>query len=255
MIDTNLSIGHWPFRKLPGEDLASVTVRLQRTGVTQAWTGSLEGLFDRDVAGVNLRLAQACHQAPAELLLPFGTVNPNLPDWEEDLRRCHEDHKFRGIRLHPGFHGYDLNAPAFSSLLSQAAERRLIVQLVVTMEDERTQHPVFRVPAVDLAPLSNVLKSVPGVRLVLLNVFRKTSLDEAAKLAAAGQVWFDIGMLEGVDKVAALVDKVSPQRILFGSHFPLFYIESASLKLNESMLPAKILDMIKHENSRAILES
>lgn len=253
MIDTNFSIGHWPFRNVPGDNLSVLTAHLLKNGITQAWTGSLEGLFDRDIGGVNLRLERACRTASAGLLLPFGTVNPALPDWEDDLRRCAEVHKFVGIRLHPGFHGYDLNQPAFARLLAQAAERKLIVQLVVTMEDERTQNPVFRVPFVDLSPLPKLLDTTPDLRFVVLNAFRKTTIEEAAKLASRGQVYFDIGMLEGVDRLATLVDRVTPDRILFGSHFPLFYVESAILKLRESQVPPQLLEPIKSSNASRLL--
>ncbi|WP_373649542.1 amidohydrolase family protein [Schlesneria sp. DSM 10557] len=252
MIDTNVSIGPWPFRKLEGTDLPRLTARLQRNGITQAWAGSLEGLFDRDVAGVNERLQAACQQAAPGLLVPFGTVNPALPAWQEDLRRCAEIHQFKGIRLHPGFHGYDLELPAFEQLLKESAERSLIVQLVATMEDERTQHPVFQVPSVNLTPLAALVKQHRLLRLVVLNAFRKLSLEEAGKLAAAGQVWFDIAMLEGVDRVGALASKVSPQRILLGSHAPLFYVESAVLKLQETTLPTQIIELIRQTNAQEL---
>ena len=252
MIDTNVSIGHWPFHKLPGSQPTSVTASLERNGIHQAWVNNLEGLFDRDITSVNQRLVEFCGQAPSGLLVPFGTINPTLPAWEEDLQRCVVAHKFRGIRLHPGAHGYDLNHPALAPLLALAAERNLIVQLVVMMEDERTQHPVFRIPAVDLAPLPQLVKTIPSLRLVVLNAFRKLTLDDAATLAASGRVWFDIAMLEGVDRVSALVEKVGAERILFGSHFPLFYIESAVLKLRETMLPGTIVEMIKVKNAQKL---
>ena len=254
MIDVNVNLGCWPFRKLAGDEPASLVERLRRARVTQAWVGSLDGLFQRDVAGVNLRLAEECRRADPELLVPFGTVNPALPDWEEDLRRCHEVHKLRGIRLHPGFHGYALDDPAVARLLALASERRLIVELVGSMEDERTQHPVFRTPHVDLKPLPKLVNNVTGLKLVLLNVFRKLSLDEAAKLAATGRVWFDIAMLEGVDRLSALVKAIGPKPILFGSHFPLFYIESAALKLTETTLPGPIVEVIRIQNAARLME-
>jgi uncharacterized protein len=179
-------------------------------------------------------------------------VNPALPDWEEDLRRCHEVHQFAGIRLHPGYQGYDLKEPAFAALLARAAARGLIVQLVVTMEDERTQHPVFRAPAVDLRPLGEMVAPIAGLKLVLLNAFRRLSLDEAARLAEAGQVSFDLATLEGVDGVSALVNKVGPRRILLGSNYPLFHLESPALKLRESTLPAGILQAIGEDNARRL---
>jgi predicted TIM-barrel fold metal-dependent hydrolase len=253
MIDTNVSLGHWPFRRLPAEEPGALADRLRNARTDQAWVGSLEGLFQRDVAGVNARLAEDCQRADPARLVPFGTVNPTLPEWEDDLRRCHETHRFRGIRLHPGFHGYTLDDPAFARLLSLATGRGLIVQLVVTMEDERTQHPVFRVPAVDTRPLEGVVRSVPGLRLVVLNAFRTLTSADASRLCAAGDVSFDIAMLEGVDRLARLVEQVGPERVLFGSNFPLFYVESAALKLRETSLPAEVVTRISDANPRRVL--
>src|SRR5205823_5284688 len=126
----------------------------------------------------------------------------------EDLRRCHEIHQFRGIRLHPAYHGYTLADQAFARLLTLAAGRGLVVELVVTMEDTRTQHPVFRVPPVDIRPLEPLVRSNSGLRLVILNSFQTITLDDAQRLAAAGEVFFEIATLEGVDRLAKLIDRV-----------------------------------------------
>lgn len=253
MIDTNVYLSRWPFRRLPLDQTELLAERLRQREVTQAWAGSFDGLMHRDLAAVNQRLTHECVAAGPGLLLPIGSVNPILPDWQDDLKRCHEQHGMRGIRLHPAWHGYELSHPQFEQLLILAAERRMIIQLVLSMEDDRTQHPVFRVPAVKTDGLAKILERVPAARLQILNGLRSLSLAQAAELAMAGKVWFDIAMLESVEGVAKLVSHVSADRVLFGSNSPLFYFESAELKLVESGLPESVLEEIRSGSATALL--
>jgi predicted TIM-barrel fold metal-dependent hydrolase len=235
-VDVNVYLGHWPFRRLKGDEPGELAAKLKDKDIQKAWVGSFDGVLHRDLAAVNARLADDCTRHGKGLLLPFGTVNPAMPFWEEDLRRCHEQHHMPGIRLYPAWHGYGLNSQAFASLLKAAAERGMIVQLVLKLEDERTLNPVIRLQPLDPTPLVELVAGVPRLRLVLLNHGGIVNPALLRKLVEAGQVYADIATVEGMGGVAKLLQTVPPSRLLFGSHYPFYYLESALLKLREADL-------------------
>jgi uncharacterized protein len=257
-VDVNVHIGHWPFRRLPLDDTpAALVARLRSLGVRRAWAGSFDALLHRDAAAVNERLHDACRSGEAkDFLVPFGVVNPALPDWQEDLRRCHETFRMPGVRLYPSYHGYTLADAVFAHLLSLATAAGMLVQVAVSMEDERTQHPLVRVPSVDLAPLPTALAKAPGARVVLLNALRTARL--GGPLARAGkleQVAFDIATLEGAGGVANILEHLPPERVLFGSHAPLFYPEAAVMKMAESTLAPGVAEKILAGNAARLLRT
>lgn len=235
LIDVNVYLSRWPTRRVYGDEPRELTDSLRRLGVVDAWAGSYDALLHKDIAAVNARTAEAC-AASEGFLRPVGAVNPALPDWEEDLRRCAEDLGMMALRLHPNYHGYGLDDSRFAALLAAAADRNLLVQIAVTMEDERMMHPLLRVPHVDCAPLPDAVRAVPEARVMLLGAFRAVVGETMTRLVAAERVWFDISWLEGVAGIERVAKQMPLDRLVFGSHAPLFYPESAALKLSESAL-------------------
>jgi hypothetical protein len=254
MIDVNVSLSRWPFRRLPCDEPEALVGRLRRLGVTEAWAGNLDALLHRDLAAVNARTAEACRLHGGGLLRPFGAVDPTLPDWREELRRCHEAHKMPGVRLHPNYHGYALDGPAVADLLDEAGRRGLVVQVALKMEDERTLHPLFKtLPTTDPGPLAPLLARPSRPKVVLLNALRDLGGEPMRRLFEAGDVWADIAMLEGLEGLRRLVSQIGPDRLLFGSHTPLFYPESAHLKLREAALSSAHSEAIRRGNARRII--
>lgn len=158
-----------------------------------------------------------------------------------------------GLRVHPNYHGYGLEDPAFAELLSLAARRRLIVRLALCMEDERTRHPLVRVSAVDLTPLADLVKRAPKARLMILNCHPRINLEQLQPLASAGEVYFEFSMVEGIGGVARLARHVSLERVVFGSNYPLFCSESAVLKVQISGLDTAQKNALFEENVRRLL--
>lgn len=253
IVDVNVSLSRWPLRRLPCDETPRLVAKLKEHGVTQALAGSFDGLLHRDIAGVNARLAEECRRDGEGILIPFGSINPMLPDWTEDLRRCHEDWHMPGIRLHPNYHGYELKDPVFSEVLALAEQRGLIVQLVARMDDVRVQHPLLRVPDVDLRPLGELVAGRTKLRVVLLNGSGALRGEQRKRVGALPNVWMDIATLEGLGGVGSLLEDVPLAQVVFGSHCPLFNFESALLKMQESELSAQQSAAIFHENARRLL--
>lgn len=253
LIDVNVNLSRWPFRHLPCDETSALVKKLREHHVTQAWAGTFDGLLHKDISGANARLVEECHEHGRGILIPFGSINPTLPDWEEDLRRCHEVHKMRGVRLHPNYHGYKLSDPIFANLLDAITKRGLLVQLAVSMEDVRSQHPLVQVPNVDLAPLPDLLKQFSILKMVLLNSLQYVSGPLLLRLAATERVSFDIGTLEGVGGIGKMIRQIPVSKVLFGSNAPFFYYESALLKMKESALTADETKSILAGNAKQLL--
>lgn len=253
-IDVNVHLSRWPTRRLPHDTTPQLVSKLKSLGVTKAWAGSFDAILHRDVAAVNQRLADDCREGGADFLVPFGTVNPMLPDWREDLRRCVEVHRMPGIRLYPNYHQYALTDPLCRELLDLCGQRGRLVQIAVALEDERTQHPLLKMPAVDVRPLPDLLKQLPRVQVVLLNALRSVRVDDLPTYCESGRLSVEVATLEGAAGIDKLLRSVSHERILFGTHFPFFYAESAVLKLRESELAGVQREAILFRNAQALME-
>jgi predicted TIM-barrel fold metal-dependent hydrolase len=265
IIDTNVHLFDWPFRKLKYARTKALVAKLRKHRIVQAWAGSYEGLLHKNLDGVNARLAEECQANGEKMLLPFGTINPALPDWEEDLRRCQEKYRMSGIRLYPSYHNYTLQKPEVARLFELARQRGLLVQLAVRMEDPRVHLPVTLTPPVDVSGLPDLLAAQPGTKLQLLNAFNGTDPlrgQVGRRLIEQTQVTFDFSHVEGQGGLGKLIagdrdagrPPLAVERLVFGSHAPYFPCESAVFKLFESSLSRPELEKLMHGNAERILK-
>jgi len=262
VVDTNVHLFEWPFRRLKYARTPGLAEKLRRHGVRQAWAGTFEGLLAKDLGEVNRRLAEECRREGNGMFIPFGSVNPMWPDWAEDVERCHTIHRMPGIRLHPGYHGYTLDHPDFAQLLRIATSRGLLVQIALGLEDPRVQHPKLKAPVIDPQPLVALLKDVPDARVQLLNSWQWTRQAAARPLLALPNVTFDLAELEGVGAVGRMLEgkhwyfggQVTLERLLFGSHSPYFPIEATLLRMFESPLKLSQMRAIMETNARRLLD-
>lgn len=250
IIDSNVSVQRWPFRRLPMDDSASLSRKLTDLGVSQAWASSYEGILHRDISSVNRRLMETC--AGHAVLRPVGCVNPMMPGWLQDLRQCADMMKMHAVRLYPTYHGYELTDSVFIQLLNEAATCGTLVQICIAIEDVRTQHDRLQVPDVNLAPLVEVLQNAPAVRIQILNARAGAPIVPA--LGKLPGVYFDTARVDGTDGVPKLMQTVPPERVLFGSQAPFLIPEAALIRTHESgqLNLAQLCDVLG-DNARRML--
>jgi predicted TIM-barrel fold metal-dependent hydrolase len=261
IIDTNIHLFQWPFRKLKYARTDLLIVKLRKHRITKAWAGSFEAVLHKQLDNVNRRLADECRTNGDGMLTAIGSVNPAWHDWEEDLRLCHEQYRMRGLRLYPAYHGYSLDHPEFSRLIAEATKRDLLVQIVLRMEDERVHHPAINIGPVDVSPLSELLKKLPNAKVQLINSAGPLLGHNVSALIRDTQVTFDIAATEGNGGIAQLIEgnnysyrgAIPVERLLFGSHAPFFPCESAVMKLFESPLSLVQLKMLMNGNAQRLI--
>lgn len=261
IIDTNVNLFQWPFRKLKYSDTAALVAKLKKHRVVEAWAGSFEALFHKNTQAVNERLAAECRAHGAGFLRPFGMVNLAWPDWEEDVRRCHEQFKMPGLRLFPGYQPYDLSHPGLSRLIALTRERGIVLQIVFGMEDTRVHHPIITVAPVVITPLVEALKQEPKARVQVLHFSGNLQGTDLRALMTQTSATIDISRWEGNGAVGRMIGtapgstdaRVPVDRVLFGSHAPYFPLETAILKLVESPLEAAQIRAIMQDNARRLL--
>lgn len=245
LVDTNINLLNWPFRELKYGTTDTLVEKLKKHNISQAWAGSFESLFHKNIDAVNERLTKECMEKGAGMLLPFGTVNIAWADWREDLRRCQELYGMQGIKIFPSYQTFDFTHPDFISLLEEIAKRGMILQIVGDMDDSRNVHPVVKIREVNYESLIDVAKSVTDAKIQLIYWNQKVTGKVQNRFVKETSVFFDTSRIEGNGGLGRLIggtpwngvlDPVPDDRILFGSHVPFFPIENNLLKLFESPL-------------------
>lgn len=261
IIDTNVHLFEWPFRKLKYAHTDALIAKLRKHRITRAWAGSFEAVLNKQLDAANRRLAEECSARGNGMLVPIGSVNPAWADWQEDLRRCHEQYRMPGVRLYPAYHGYTLDHPEFARLLSEAAKRGLLVQIVLRLEDERVHHVATNIPPINVSPLPDLLKKLPQAKVQLINSAGPLLANNVNALVRETSITFDIAATEGDGGVGRLLEGTNPsyrgaipvERLTFGSYAPFFPCESALMKLFESPLNLEQLDKLMHANARRLM--
>jgi uncharacterized protein len=150
--------------------------------------------------------------------VPIGTVHPRLPI-EENLAALRAA-GVRGVKIHPLFQGYALDDPGLVEILDAlAGELPVIVHV-----GEGGEHQAGG--ACTPAMLRDLVRRLPGLDVIACHFGGYRRLEEAEALVVGLGVYLDTSWPPGLtalrpERVRAIVERHGPERVVFGSDWPM----------------------------------
>lgn len=255
IIDVNVLLGNWPFRRLPHTDAAEIRKILKESGITKAVVGSVDAVLFRNVQDGNEILYKAICKY-RDFFIPAATVNPSYAGWQKDYKRAIKE-KVAAIRLHPEYQGWNLLDSSSFELFQACSRDSLPVILTAEIEDVRQRHPLDKPVDWTAWQIRQILEKIEGLRILIVNAraerIREVSLTLDEKRRK--RVFFDTSGLWGplADEISLCIGQVGISQFVFGTHAALKTPEASLIKLRLSEIPEKEKRKIFEENVRALM--
>lgn len=150
-------------------------------------------------------------------IIPFGTVHPGFEDWENELETIHGA-GLKGIKLHPDYQEFYVDDPGVIPIYEKAAELGLVV-LFHSGLDIGLPPPYHCTPE----RMKNVVRAVPGARLVAAHMGGYNYWDEVERCLAGENLYFDTSYClhkMNRDQFLRIAAKHGFDKILFGTDSP-----------------------------------
>ncbi len=233
LIDISGYTGHWPFRNLRGNTIAGLLARMNRFGVDKTIVSNLNGIFyvDSQIGNEELHNELQSDAIFKDRFIPFATMNPVLPWWQDSLKICHEEYGMKGIRIYPIYHDYKLTDSRCIAMIAAARDRGMPVSIALRMTDLRERSWLDVDKALSYNDIAEVISQVPDAQFMVLDARitddqEATTADALAVLKQA-DVLFDTSRGSGVpvkgpnsESLRYLVSSFGAERIAFGTETP-----------------------------------
>ena len=262
-VDINAWLGSWPFRGLRDNTPETLIRRLDRAGIGMAAVSRIEAILHRSVQPANERLAEDL-KGFTDRLIAMATINAADPNWEGDLRRCHEDLGMRGARLFPQYHDFAVDGPEARKVVAACTERGLPVFIPHRIEDVRQRHWMDPGRMVDLNGVANLITAASGATIVIPNARGISSSAVWQRKEIRDREWyFDLSLAEvhyslsrNVNQMGDLSDFIEQggaDHLVFGTHAPFSYPSAARVKCAVLPVNEETLEEICYRRAERML--
>ena len=224
VIDIHGHLGNINFAKFWQADAATLERYCHESGVDYLCVSSSRSIM-YDVREGNAELDRALKET--EHLLGYTVVSPTFPESLEDLKYLKMNPKFKGVKVHPDYHGYVLSTPSNRDFVEAVADQVPMMLFHVSC-----------MPGTGFSPartVAEIARNHPGTKFVLAHVAglfqngnypffpNMDSLEQVMEIAG-DNVYIDTahyliyvypGVMEKMVKIA------TADHIVFGTDVPL----------------------------------
>ncbi|MBX3030464.1 MAG: amidohydrolase [Chloroflexi bacterium] len=233
VLDSHMHVGDFPYFGV-SIDRDGLVATMREHGVATGMVFHPDHQLVRDIIG----------RTPG--LYGLVWVNPRMPDAVTTLVDLLDEpgSRFRGVKLHPLLDGYHPDDPMVHPVMEVLRERRLPVLI-------HCGHPIFSLPW----SIEELIRRFPDVSVILGHmghgniVYINASIDVAARNP---RVYLETSGMPMHSKIREAVERVGPDRVLFGSDAPFHHLSVELAKVRVSGLPDPVTDAVLGENGQRL---
>ena len=220
--------------------LSTLLAQGEAAGISRFLVQSVAVTWER-VQAINNFIARSVAEQP-EKLIGFGTMHPDHPEMEKELDRI-LSLGLRGVKLHPDFQRFMLDAPSAIRLFEAMAERSL--PLLVHTGDYR--HPYSHPER-----MARALDHVPALKAICAHLGGWSVWNDAWRiLAGRSNVYVDCSSSLYAMKPEDAVRVMRRYRIshvFFGTDYPMWSAKDEIERFMALPLTDEEREMILHQN-------
>jgi len=195
---------------------------------------SLQGVY-YDYAEGNEETLQSSRNLP--FIIPAATIDPRR--FYARRGEALNLESFAALRVFPDLQGWPVDYAPFHRMLEQAALQQI---------------PLIA-PAMGPGKSTEMVRAAQAYGLVvMLNSVSYWTLSEALVLMAQyDELYIGTDMLDAPDSIELVSDEVGPERLVFGSNYPLTYFYGPLLNVQRSEISEASKRLILRQNALRIL--
>jgi len=246
-LDINCMTGQWPFRKLGHHTLEEVTKTHLQNGITGGFMSSMESVFYNDPYEGDEDLSKIIH---GTTYFHVQSINPLLSFTVDDIKRGVEHFGIKGVKCYPCYHAFALDGPELEPVCRYLQEAGIPLMVQLRMEDYRADYIAIQ-KQLGVKDIGALLKKYPDNKIVLLTPRLNEIKALANMIKGHDNVLLDTsGLKDGLFSVEDTVAAIGPDKLAYGSLYPLFCMKSTLMLVEEAVLSSSIKQKILSGNAK-----